>query len=161
MGAGKVVGMVSRKDLGSWIDGAPTWMDYPGQDMGRPQHGPGSIARPFSRLVAFCLDWFIVAGLLWLLGGYVLPDVEQLVMDYAQLVVFWLYMVASVGFMGHTLGHLIMGMQVQSMDGKPAGWLTALIRQSLVMLILPVIIMDADQRGLHDRVRNTILVVIR
>ena len=82
-------------------------------------------------------------------------------LDVAQLVMFWLYMVAAVGFMGHTVGHFALGMQVQRLDGKPAGWLTALIRQSMVMLVLPVVIMDADQRGLHDRARHTILVMIR
>lgn len=153
--------MVSRKDLGSWIEGAPTWMDYPGQGMGRPRSGRGAIARPFSRLIAFCIDWFLIEGLFWVVGHSLAPGVSVTVLDVAQLVFFWLYMVAAVGFMGHTVGHFALGMQVQRVDGQPAGWLTALIRQSLVMLILPVVIMDADQRGLHDRARYTILVKIR
>ncbi|WP_421084592.1 RDD family protein [Rothia nasimurium] len=153
--------MVSRKDLGSWVDGAPTDLDYPGQGMGRPQSGPGSIARPMRRLLAFCCDWFLVAGLFWLLKQSVLAGIDSVTFDVSQILVFWLYMVACVGFMGHTVGHLVFGMQVQRLDGQPAGWMSAGIRQSLVMLVLPVVIMDANQRGLHDQARHTILVMIR
>lgn len=136
-------------------------MEYPGQDMGRPQYGKGAIARPLPRLIAFCLDWFLIEGIFWVLAQGPLSGVNTALVDSVQLVIFWLYLVSAVGFMGHTLGHLVMGMQVQRLDGQPAGWLTALIRQSMVMLILPVVIMDANQRGLHDQARHTVLAVIR
>lgn len=153
--------MVSRKDLGSWIDGAPTDMDYPGQGMGRPQKGRGSIARPMRRIIAFWLDWLLVKGSIVLLGRFVFPGLEDAALDVLVIIFFWLYMVSAVGFMGHTVGHFALGMQVQRLDGQPAGWLSALIRQTMVMLVLPPLIMDADQRGLHDRARHTILVIIR
>lgn len=153
--------MVSRKDLGSWIEGAPTDQDYPGQRMGRPQSGRGSLARPFRRLLAFWLDWLLIEGIFYLLAQLAFPTLGSAVLDVVQLFFFWLYMVAAVGFMGHTVGHFAFGMQVQSLDGQPAGWLTALIRQSMVMLVLPVLIMDADQRGLHDRARHTLVAMIR
>lgn len=161
VGAGKVSWVVTRRDLGSWIEGAPTDQEYPGQNMGRPRSGRGAIARPVRRLLAFWIDWLLIEGMFFVLGQTVFPGVNTAVLDVAQLVIFWLYMVAAVGFMGHTVGHFALGMQVQRLDGKPAGWLTALIRQSMVMLVLPVVIMDADQRGLHDRARHTILVMIR
>lgn len=159
--AGKVSWVVTRRDLGSWIEGAPSDQEYPGQTMRRPQSGRGSIARPMRRLLAFWVDWLLIEGMFYVLGQTAFPQVSTAVLDVAQLVIFWLYMVAAVGFMGHTVGHFALGMQVQRLDGKPAGWLTALIRQSMVMLVLPVVIMDADQRGLHDRARHTILVMIR
>ncbi|GAA4794934.1 RDD family protein [Rothia endophytica] len=147
--------------MGSWIDGAPTEQLYPGQDMGRPQRGPGALARPMRRLIAFCLDWFLIEGVFLALSQGPLSGVDTALVDSAQLVIFWLYLVSAVGFMGHTVGHFALGMQVQRLDGQPAGWLTALIRQSMVMLILPVVIMDADHRGLHDRARHTVLTMIR
>lgn len=153
--------MVSRKDLGSWLEGAPSDQSYPGQRMGRPQTGPGSIARPGRRLVAFWIDWLLVQGIFLLLARGPLAGIDSVVLDVSQILVFWAYLVASVGFMGHSLGHLLLGMQVQTLDGRPVGWLTALIRQSLVMFLLPVVLMDADQRGLHDRARNSILIMIR
>lgn len=147
--------------MGSWLDGAPTTQLYPGQDMGRPQKGRGSIARPMRRLLAFWLDWFLVEGLFYVLTQTVWQGAPSVLVDSVQLVFFWLYMVAAVGFMGHTVGHFALGMQVQSLDGRPVGWLTGLIRQTMVMLVLPVVIMDADQRGLHDRARHSILVMFR
>ncbi|MDY6051508.1 MAG: RDD family protein [Rothia sp. (in: high G+C Gram-positive bacteria)] len=153
--------MLTRKELGSWIEGAPTDQEYPGQNMGRPRSGRGAVARPGRRLLAFWVDWLLVEGIFFVLGQTIFPTVNTAIPDIVQLVFFWLYMVAAVGFMGHTMGHFALGMQVQRLDGKPAGWLTALIRQSLIMLVLPVVIMDADQRGLHDRARHTILVMIR
>ncbi len=150
---GTLEGVIERKDIGSWLDGPPSTQTYPGEHMGRPQKGPGSLARFGRRLVAFVLDWYICWGMLALLGWG-----SQSV---ALLIFVWLYQIACVGFMGHTLGHLLCGMQVQRLDGQPAGWLTALIRSSLIMLIILVFIMDGDQRGIHDRIRHTLLVRIR
>lgn len=150
---GTVVRVIEREDIGSWLDGPPTDQAYPGEHAGRPQKGPGSIGRFGRRLIAFVLDWYLCWGILALLG---LADQSVLL-----LVVVWLYQILTVGFMGHTLGHLLLGMQVQTVGGQPAGWLTALIRSTLVMLVIPVFMMDADQRGVHDRVRHTVLVRVR
>ena len=38
--------MIERDDLGSWLNGAPSDQKYPGEIMGRPETGPGAIARP-------------------------------------------------------------------------------------------------------------------
>jgi RDD family domain protein len=51
--------------------------------------------------------------------------------------------------------------QVQTLNGRPAGWLKGLIRGTLTMLILPAVIMDSDARGIHDRICKTVLVRIR
>lgn len=145
--------MIERKDIGSWLDGPPTDQAYPGEHMGRPQTGPGSLARFGRRLIAFALDWYLCWGVLALLGF-----AEQQV---ALLIVVWLYQVLTVGFSGHTVGHFLLGIQVQTLGGQPAGWVSALVRASLVMLIIPVFLMDADQRGVHDRARHTLLVRFR
>ncbi|WP_308936395.1 RDD family protein [Rothia aerolata] len=149
--------VIEREDLGSWLEGAPSNQQYPGQHLGRPESGPGSIARGGRRILAFIIDWFLCYGLMALvgLGGSSIAE------NTAVLVLFWLYQTVCVGFMGHTLGHLLLGLQVQRMDGAPAGWISGLVRATLVMLVLPVIIMDSDQRGLHDRARHTLLVRIR
>ena len=74
--------------MGSWIDGAPTEQLYPGQDMGRPQRGPGALARPMRRLIAFCLDWFLIEGVFWALSQGPLSGVDTALVDSAQLVIF-------------------------------------------------------------------------
>ena len=45
--------------------------------------------------------------------------------------------------------------------GRPVGYATAFLRSFLVMLLLPVLMMDKDTRGVHDRIRHTALVRIR
>lgn len=126
---------------------------YPGQELGRPESGIGSIAPVGRRVLAFILDWYLCFGVLALAG---LADQQLLV-----LAAFFLYQTLTVGFSGHTLGHLLLGMQVQTLTGKPVGYATAALRALLVMLFIPVVIMDSNQRGLHDQVRGSVLVRIR
>lgn len=145
--------VIERKDIGSWLDGPPTDQAYPGENMGRPQSGPGSLARFGRRIIAFAIDWYLCWGVLALLGH----SDQQILL----LILVWLYQVLTIGFSGHTVGHFVVGIQVQRLDGEPAGWLTALIRSTLVMLVIPVFLMDADQRGVHDRIRHTLLVKFR
>jgi uncharacterized RDD family membrane protein YckC len=56
------------------------------------------------------------------------------------------------------IGHLVLGMRVVPLTGgRLAPW-RALLRTVLVSLFVPAVIMDADQRGLHDRAAGTLLV---
>lgn len=126
---------------------------YPGQSLGRPSDGPGSLASILRRIIAFFIDWYLCWGLLTLAG---LGDQSWLL-----LIVVYLYMSLLVGFGGHTVGHMIVGAQVQTLDGHPAGFATAFLRSFLVMLVLPVFMMDKDTRGVHDRIRHTALVRFR
>lgn len=154
---GRVEDVIDRNDVGGWLEGPPSDQTYPGEQMSRPQKGPGSIARFGRRILAFILDWYLCWGLLLLVGIHQ----DSVFGSVVLLITVLLYQILCVGFMGHTLGHMLLGMQVQRTNGQPAGWLTALIRSFMVMLVLPVFIMDADQRGIHDRIRNTVLVRIR
>lgn len=144
--------MIEREDLGSWLNGAPSNQKYPGEHLGRPQKGPGAIARPGIRLIGFLIDWYVCY-----LPILLFADNDPLL----TLLVFWGYTVLLTGFMGHTLGHLAVGVQVQTLNGRPAGWLKGLIRGTLTMLILPAVIMDSDARGIHDRICKTVLMRIR
>lgn len=63
--------------------------------------------------------------------------------------------------MGHTLGHFVCGMQVQTVDGLPAGFGKGFIRGLLVTVIIPILVVDEDGRGLQDRAIGTLLVRIR
>lgn len=134
--------------MGSWLEGPPPSenQQWPGQRLGRPASGPGSIARIGPRVVALAIDWAICSLL------------SAAFFDYDALATLFLFLaeqILLVGFFGYTLGHRMLRMQVQTLDGKPAGYLTALIRSVLVCLVIPPLVIDADQRGLHDRVRNT------
>ncbi|TWD83222.1 putative RDD family membrane protein YckC [Kribbella amoyensis] len=139
---------------------------YPGNRLGLPEEGPGSVAGWGRRVLALFLDWFI-AGLvasavtskpIWAGGN-----------DYntAQLVVFFAMTAILVGLVGSTIGHRVFGMRVittKRTDVKAEGYaaqvglLSGAIRALLVSLVLPAVIYDRDHRGLHDRAANTIIV---
>ncbi|RKW71684.1 RDD family protein [Galactobacter caseinivorans] len=145
---------ITRSDIGSWISGPPQQSQYnfPGERLGRPQRGPASVARWGVRIVALLIDWAIAMGLAWI---FFRGD------SWGNLAFFVVLQILMVGFFGYSIGHRIMGMQVQKMTGKPVNYLDALVRALLVALIIPPFLQDPDQRGLHDRLRGTILVMIR
>ena len=127
---------------------------YPGQGLGRPQDGPGSIPSLIRRVGGLCIDWGIAVALAWALLPY----------EWVNLGItgIWLVLtILAVGFMGHSVGHLILGMQVQTLDGRPSGFAKAFVRTVLIALVIPALIMDRDQRGLNDRAIGTVLVRIR
>lgn len=127
---------------------------YPGQGLGRPQDGPGSIPSLIRRGGGLCIDWGIAVALAWALLPY----------EWVNLGItgIWLVLtILAVGFMGHSVGHLVLGMQVQTRDGRPIGFARAFVRTVLLALVIPALIMDRDQRGLNDRLIGTVLVRIR
>lgn len=140
--------MVNRSDLGSWLEGpSPSGgQRWPGQRLGRPESGPGSIARFGPRSAALVIDWVICSLLSAAFFGY---D------GFATLYIFLVEQILFVGFFGYSVGHRFLRMQVQTLDGKPAGYLTAIIRSVLLCLVIPALIIDIDQRGVHDRTRGT------
>ena len=145
--------MVDRSDIGSWLEGPPsdesTW---PGKRLGRPRSGPGSIARVGPRLGAILIDWAIASLIAyWLFGGE----------DFAILAVFAAEQILLVGLLGYSIGHRVFSLQVQKLDGGPAGIPAAIVRTLLLCLVIPAAVFDADQRGLHDRAMNTVLVKVK
>ena len=52
-------------------------------------------------------------------------------------------------------------MQVQTLEGTPAGFGRAAIRSGLLILVIPVLITDEHGRGYHDRAAGTVLVRFR
>ncbi|WP_129659170.1 RDD family protein [Rothia uropygialis] len=131
--------------------------DYPGQRFGRPERGKGSLATVPWRILALIVDWVICLGISHLLLG----SGDSLVHSLAPSIVFWVYQGLLVGFMGHTLGHFAFGMQVQTIGGEPAGFAKAFLRSLLVTVVIPILVVDEDGRGLQDRAVGTLLVRIR
>ncbi len=78
----------------------------------------------------------------------------------ATLGIFALEQMLLVGTLGYSVGHRIFGMQVQGIDGRPAGLGAAIVRALLICVVIPAVVFDEDQRGLHDRAARSILVRI-
>src|SRR5690625_7305765 len=62
-----------------------------------------------------------------------------------------------VGTLGYSVGHRIFGIEVRRLDGHVPGLLKSLIRALLVVLGIPAVIFDRDNRGLHDLAAATVI----
>jgi uncharacterized RDD family membrane protein YckC len=114
-----------------------------------PRTGPGSVGRTGRRVLGLCIDWaasYAIAAAF--LGG------SQLTI----LAVFAVEQVLLVGLVGHGLGHRLAGLTVRRLDGGPVGIPRAALRTLLLCLVIPAVVFDPDQRGVHDKAAGTVVV---
>jgi uncharacterized RDD family membrane protein YckC len=151
--------------MGSWLSGpdgqGPD--DYPGQRLGLPPTGPGSVARFGRRIGALLIDWFIAYGLVGLAVGVGLFSRDDFLyarMGSTGIAVVWLVLgVISVRLFGFTPGQLMLGLRVASVDNRMhVGIGRALVRGLLVFFVIPALFTDRDFRGYQDRFTNTAVV---
>ena len=144
--------MVSREDVGSWLEGTPTGgEDGRGGRLGLPPDGPGSMATLGRRVVALCLDW-----LLSMLISYLVFDANSM----ATLGVFAVENLLLVSTLGYTVGHRVMGLQVRVLggEGRMVGLWRGFVRTALLCLVIPAVVWDGDGRGMHDKAAGTVIV---
>lgn len=132
-------------------DGDPQ-PDYPGQRLGLPEHGAGSVAGFGPRIGAIAVDWLPCFA------------VAQLLTDNpatSALAIFALLTALSVAVAGASPGHALLGLRVAMLDGQRAGPTAAVTRTILICLAIPPLIYNSDGRGLHDRAAGTIVLRTR
>ena len=148
--------------MGSWMSGSDSSSDtgsndYPGQRLGLPESGPGSIARFGRRIGALLVDWFIAYGLAALAMSLGLLSLN--VLSTAVLAVWFVLGVVSVRLFGFTPGQLFLGLRVASIDRRiHVGVGRAAVRGLLIALVIPALFTDGDFRGYQDRFTNTAVV---
>ncbi|MFE1292481.1 RDD family protein [Streptomyces sp. NPDC058751] len=155
--------MDNRQAIGSWLSGpraaaeeAGVDFGYRGEQLGLPEHGPGSIARPGRRLGALAVDW----GLCVLIAYGLLTDGYGQATGNWALLLFLVLGVLTVGTVGSTPGKRLLGMRVVAEGGGRPNPLRVLLRTVLLCAAVPALIWDRDGRGLHDRLARTIEVRI-
>jgi hypothetical protein len=150
----------ARRAIGSWLDGPPrsTW-GYAGRRLGLPESGRGSIASFGEKLVALVVD-LVVSSFIGLLivRPHSLP--EERTWNSVSVGVFVIVTAFGLITSGRTLGMRVIGLQVVRRDGLRVGP-RAIVRQVLVALLIPALLVNRDRRGLHDRLCNTMVVRIR
>jgi uncharacterized RDD family membrane protein YckC len=125
---------------------APEW---PGQRLGLPESGPRSIARLGRRVAAIAVDW----------AAAVLISIAFFSYDpIATLVIFAVVQVVFLSLVSGSPGHVLLGMRVVPAKGGRLGLWQPFVRTILLCVVIPALIWDRDQRGLHDRACDTILV---
>jgi uncharacterized RDD family membrane protein YckC len=132
-----------------------------------PQQGPGSIARAGRRLVALLIDY--LCAVMITIAFFPPLDrgagVEPIpFLDFNPSIVMAIFAVVQILFiptLGGSPGHRVMGMRLIRADGAWTGLWRPIVRTILLVLVIPAVIWDADQRGLHDKAAGTILVCTR
>ena len=131
--------------------------EYAGQRLGLPQEGAGSVAGWGRRLAALFIDWF--ASLLvtevaasWMSMS---SDTERSM----PLLVFLVEATLFTAVAGGSFGQLALRVAVVRLDGRPVTILNALLRTALICLVIPPLVFNRDNRGLHDLAVGTVTVV--
>lgn len=137
----------------------PAENDYPGQRLGLPREGRGSIARPGRRIAALLID-VTTAGLIGF-AFFSTPDAVTGVPfanPVASNLIFFVAQILFIPLIGGSPGHRLLGMRLELASGGWVGLWRPIVRTVLLALIIPAVVWDSDQRGLHDKAVGTILV---
>jgi len=126
-----------------------TASEWPGKRLGLPESGSRSLGRVGRRIAALAIDWGLAVVLSIAFFRY--DAVATLAIFASAQVVFLLVINASVG-------HLILGLRLVRLAGGYVGVWRPLARTVLLCLVIPAVIWDLDQRGMHDRLVGTALV---
>jgi len=112
---------------------------------------PAPLSRRFGALLVDWIACLLVSGLFArpLTQGW--APVSVLIAEYGFF----------VGLFGMTPGMWLMHLRCLGIrDGAPVGIPRALLRGVLLALAVPALIMDADRRGIHDRLAGTVVTVL-
>ncbi|HEV7950797.1 MAG TPA: RDD family protein [Glaciihabitans sp.] len=124
-------------------------VNWPGKRLGLPQSGSRSIA-PFSRRVlAIIIDWGLSVLISWAFFQY-----DPL----ATTAIFVVTQTIFVMTTGASIGHRLLGLRLTSLTGAPIGIWRPFVRALLIAVVIPAVIWDADERGMHDRLIGTALI---
>lgn len=122
--------------------------DYPGQRLGLPREGTGSIGRLGRRVGALFVDY----GAAYLISGFFAWD------PLAILTIFAAIQLVFLPTLQGSPGHRLFGLRVVRLDGAWVGLWRPIIRTALLVVVIPAVIWDPDQRGLHDKAAGTVLI---
>jgi len=133
---------------------------YRGERIGLPASGPGSLAATGPRLGAFLVDALasaLIAGLFVHRSGG--SDFAHRLPGTWSLIPFALDYVVGMLVGGRTLGMYLCGLRIIRVSQDAAvDPLRALGRTALLLLFVPALVFDRDNRGMHDRLTDTAVV---
>jgi uncharacterized RDD family membrane protein YckC len=147
------VSVAERRWAGSWLSGAASagsQNEYPGQRLGLPETGAGSVAGVGRRLGALLIDWLMCEIIAWTVFHN----------QYLTIAVFAAEVYLLTALTGFTVGKRLLGLRVVRLDGKPVGFVWSAVRTLLFLAVIPPLAFDADLRGLHDKAANTVVIRI-
>jgi uncharacterized RDD family membrane protein YckC len=122
-----------------------------GAALGLPADGPGSLAGFGTRVQAYLVD---AVG-----SGLVAVAVFGPGRGFWTLLTFAVVTIVSLTLFGQTPGMRLLGLRLaHPRAGEQLAWWRAVVRTALLCLLVPALVVDADGRGLHDRLTGTAVV---
>ncbi|WP_283133822.1 RDD family protein [Rhizohabitans arisaemae] len=146
-----------RRWTQTWISGtraAGVDLGYPGEQLGLPPEGSGSVAGWGRRIGALLIDWFVCV---WAIAQGLLRMDAQSAGLWGLVILFTEYVLLT-GTLGWTLGMRVVNIRVAGVHGGRPSLPSVVIRAFLLCLAVPALIWDRDHRGLHDRAAGTVVV---
>ncbi len=129
---------------------------YPGQDLGLPRSGRGSLAGWNSRILALVVDWLAsMAVAVGLFGSAVMTGGGW--RAWMVLATFCVESSMLGAVAAGSFGQILFRIAVVRLDGQPLGFPRAIARAILVSLALPALIIGANRRGLQDLALGTVV----
>lgn len=130
---------------------------WPGESLGLPETGRGSLARWRARITAIVLDWAICTVAAWAIFGPLAMRGGSW-RSFTTLGLFFAMSTLLTTFVGGTVGQLLTRIAVVRVDHQPLGPIRAAARALLVCLALPALVIGVHRRGLHDLAVGTVVV---
>lgn len=130
---------------------------YPGESLGLPERGRGSLATWNARLAALVIDWFAGVILCRLLFG---PGVQQ-GLHWQAFTPYGMYFLQKgllTALAGGSFGQLVCRIGVIRTDHAQIGWWRPFVRAALKLLVVPAVVIGAERRALDDIMLGTVVV---
>jgi RDD family len=130
---------------------------YPGSRRGLPPSGPGAVAGWGRRILALAIDWvlcLLVTSLVRQSGLWDGPGSRE----WGPLIVFAIEAWVLTTLLSGSAGQLLVGVVVRRTSGASLDAARALLRTLLICLVIPPVIYNRDQQGLHDLAVDSIAV---
>jgi uncharacterized RDD family membrane protein YckC len=113
------------------------------------------------RLIALLVDWVLCYLIASSIVGHNVVRVTDAHYSDAQVVTLLLFAVEVyllTAISGLTVGKRLLGLRTIRTNGSRPGFKWAAVRTVLLLFVVPACLTDQDQRGLHDRAADTIVV---
>lgn len=130
---------------------------YPGQSLGLPETGRGSLASWRARVAALIGDWaasMVVA--IGLFGTEVMTGSGW--RSFMIMAVFFVEASVLTALAGGSFGQLIARIGIVRVDGQHVGWWRAIVRTALKCLVIPALVVGAERRALTDLLLGTVVI---
>lgn len=124
---------------------------WPGERLGLPESGFRSVGRIGRRFLAIFIDWAIAL----LIGGLLSSGSAA---TWVTLLVFSVMQIIFIPTIGGSVGHRIVGLRVVPLTGGWVGFWRPALRTLLLVIVIPALVWDSDQRGFHDKIAGTVLI---